>query len=616
MADETTNGRPAPVILPALSALVVVLSASIALAQTSRNWIGPGGNGDSGNWNDPGNWNPAGVPGAGDGVNISTAASPTITYDYAGPAVTLASFNFDPTIGTSTFVLSDNDLSVAGGEFLSSSGSGIPVFNQSGGTNTMTGLLKIASSTNYSSFWLSGGSLTSNSVAVGSFGQSMGTYETGFLLVSGNGILTTGGITVWPHNPASSETSKLTLSGGTINTGALTIGGDFQWSSGTLNFATNVTWDSAADPTTTSGVFGASVTASNNKSLGVTGNEILGSSSGPFTLTTGSLGSHTVSGTVTVNSGSHLNLSGGTLNVGGLNLGGVPARLNWTTGTLHLLSSVAWDGAAAGTSTSAAFGSALTVDTNKTFSMTGDESLGLNGSFALTVASGGTHSVSRSLTVNPLGQLIVNGGTVTARALQNIGSLQINAGDVSFGSVTLDSSDELHIGLSGITRGTQYGALTTTGNMILAGPLFVSLNSFAPSAGQSFDILDWGPGSLSGTFSSLHLPALAGGRVWNTSQLYTTGVLSVGLAGDFNFNGVVDAADYVVWRKGLGTTYTQNDYNVWRTHFGQSAGSGVGTSTNAAVPEPATLVLLTMAAAGWYMRRGWAHRKSQQLVNA
>jgi hypothetical protein len=55
---------------------------------------------------------------------------------------------------------------------------------------------------------------------------------------------------------------------------------------------------------------------------------------------------------------------------------------------------------------------------------------------------------------------------------------------------------------------------------------------------------------------------------------------------------VINAAEYVVWRKGLGTTYTQNDYNVWRAHFGQMAGSGAGVSMNAAVPEPATLVLL------------------------
>ena len=46
------------------------------------------------------------------------------------------------------------------------------------------------------------------------------------------------------------------------------------------------------------------------------------------------------------------------------------------------------------------------------------------------------------------------------------------------------------------------------------------------------------------------------------------------LLGDDNLDGVVDAADYVVWRRGLGTIYNQADYNVWRTHFGQTAGSG------------------------------------------
>ena len=49
--------------------------------------------------------------------------------------------------------------------------------------------------------------------------------------------------------------------------------------------------------------------------------------------------------------------------------------------------------------------------------------------------------------------------------------------------------------------------------------------------------------------------------------------------------------------KGLGTTYTQSDYNVWRDHFGQTAGSGEGISTNAIVPEPAAIVLLVFAAA-------------------
>jgi hypothetical protein len=65
--------------------------------------------------------------------------------------------------------------------------------------------------------------------------------------------------------------------------------------------------------------------------------------------------------------------------------------------------------------------------------------------------------------------------------------------------------------------------------------------------------------------------------------------------GDFNGDGIVDAADYVVWRK---TDRTQDGYHLWRTHFGQSAGSGAAFDTersSAAVPESRTWVLLLAA---------------------
>jgi len=159
--------------------------------------------------------------------------------------------------------------------------------------------------------------------------------------------------------------------------------------------------------------------------------------------------------------------------------------------------------------------------------------------------------------------------------------------------------------VGGTTAGGSYDQIRATGTLSLGGTLAVSLiNDFNPMAGNSFDILDWG--GLAGTFSSIQLPTLAGGLHWNTSQLYTTGVLSIdvaGLPGDFNHNGVVDAPDYVVWRKGLGTIYTQDDYNVWRTNFGKPGGSGSGASPNAAVPEPATLVLLMFATAGRCLQR-------------
>jgi hypothetical protein len=85
------------------------------------------------------------------------------------------------------------------------------------------------------------------------------------------------------------------------------------------------------------------------------------------------------------------------------------------------------------------------------------------------------------------------------------------------------------------------------------------------------------------------------------------------LSGDFNRDGTVDAIDYVVWRKGLGTSYIQADYDVWRTNFGNTAGSGaagypLGASAEplpANVPEPSSFVILTavVAAAGNWRRR-------------
>jgi hypothetical protein len=87
------------------------------------------------------------------------------------------------------------------------------------------------------------------------------------------------------------------------------------------------------------------------------------------------------------------------------------------------------------------------------------------------------------------------------------------------------------------------------------------------------------------------------------SAVFDNFVIRDGLFGDYNFDGEVNSADYVVWRKAVGTIYTQADYNVWRAHFGQSAGNGSGASANAAVPEPATLTLMVLAAVGWMLGR-------------
>jgi hypothetical protein len=70
--------------------------------------------------------------------------------------------------------------------------------------------------------------------------------------------------------------------------------------------------------------------------------------------------------------------------------------------------------------------------------------------------------------------------------------------------------------------------------------------------------------------------------------------------GDFNGDGAVDAADYVVWRKGLGTNHSPDDYYVWREHFGETAGSG--PLFDAVVPEPAGAWLSILVTVGCWRR--------------
>jgi hypothetical protein len=74
--------------------------------------------------------------------------------------------------------------------------------------------------------------------------------------------------------------------------------------------------------------------------------------------------------------------------------------------------------------------------------------------------------------------------------------------------------------------------------------------------------------------------------------------------GDYNVDGHVDTADYIVWRKLLGFSganlpadgngdgeVDDGDYNLWRAGFGQSlSGAATATAAATAIPEPATIL--------------------------
>ena len=85
------------------------------------------------------------------------------------------------------------------------------------------------------------------------------------------------------------------------------------------------------------------------------------------------------------------------------------------------------------------------------------------------------------------------------------------------------------------------------------------------------------------------------------------------LEGDYNGNGTVDAADYVVWRDTLNQsgedlpadgdhdeTIDPDDYDVWKMHFGEGPGAGAFAAAQDSIPvpesTPALLVLLGVVA--------------------
>jgi hypothetical protein len=363
----------------------------------------------------------------------------------------------------------------------------------------------------------------------------------------------------------------------------------------------------------------------NNGTLGITG--AAGLSLGPTTSYFGtnfSLGpNHTlnITNTTTIPVGSSLAVAGGTFNTGGLVVNGA---FNFSSGTLGITGPAGLTVGVGGL-----FGSTLVLSSSQSLHVTN----------TITVNSGAYLGAAAGLSAGHLvnnGDLVVvnsavDGPVVNNHAVTVVGNVNFNGlvsgpggffgpgtahfngglapgaspANVSFeGSLALADTNTLFIEIGGTTPGSQFDRLTIAGSAVLDGNLNLSLiNGFTPIGGQQFTILTAGSivnngfvltGSAASSFNLL---------VNSTSVI----LQAIGLPGDYNSNGVVDAADYVVWRKGLGTTYTQNDYDVWRAHFGQTApggGSGAGAIANAAVPEPATVLLLMFAAANWFLRRG------------
>lgn len=133
----------------------------------------------------------------------------------------------------------------------------------------------------------------------------------------------------------------------------------------------------------------------------------------------------------------------------------------------------------------------------------------------------------------------------------------------------------------------------------------VASGTFSAGDNPSFATSALAPSAI--LLTSLGTSGMAGEL---TNEVSFTALISSNLSlgvnvGDYNGDGMVDAADYTVWRDTLsdsvaaGTgadgngngTIDNADYGVWVTNYGLSAAFGTSSATASSVPEPNTLLI-------------------------
>jgi fibronectin-binding autotransporter adhesin len=319
-----------------------------------------------------------------------------------------------------------------------------------------------------------------------------------------------------------------------------------------------------------------------------TGSTVAQISSSPLTVGHASTGTATIN-VGTIASGASFTTGTGAVTInrrGTINVGGV-----FTTGAFNLKGNAAVNG-----QINVRAGSQMVIDAGKSLSLVSGGTLPNDGMLKGAGIVAGT---------------VLNDGVVEPG--DSVGTLTID------GNYTQQSSGTL---IAEIASTASFDRLVVTQHAALSGQILLRLlGGFTPTAGDSFDLIDWN--SVGGAFNVFQYPGLPAGLDWDFSQISTTGVVSVVnipvLPGDYNEDGSVDAADYTVWRDKLGSATTlpnddtagvgPDDYTRWKNNFGNQAGSGslslVGTRDGGSssgklvpVPEPVSstqLLLLTSA---------------------
>jgi autotransporter-associated beta strand protein len=304
-----------------------------------------------------------------------------------------------------------------------------------------------------------------------------------------------------------------TFTGGTtVSAGKVLVGNSIALGSGAVTM-------SAASSVQTNGP----VTIANNITGSVSGTSIGGNSAsastfnGTITTNTGGFNVSQVSGGTLTLSGTLTNTNNNRafnfVNVGDLLVSGSIGSVNAGNPTF----SVSQQGSGTTTLSNAnTYGGGTKIQAGKL--LVTNTSGSATGTGGITVSSGATFggngSVSGAVTATTGAMVQVGLTDATSGATAStftIGGGSTVAGTLLEDITAINAADKLVIN----------GAATFGGTLNVSDP-----NTVAYAAGQSYELLAF-TGTPTGTFATVTLPTLASGLQWDTSNLYSTGVISI-----------------------------------------------------------------------------------------